>query len=250
MLIAGDDRGAVLARLDALHSGLTQIVLEGGNLDGIAAEVTRVLDVGVLVTSTDGRERAASFTPDLRTLLDTFDLVDPTGRLRVERIGGDRGISVGEGEIRCLRVAAGGADLARLVCVRPDAPLSSDDVHALERAAAVAALLISREEAVTAVENKYQGDFLRDLFLRRAGDEDYVAEHADVRLGPAPAGRRRGRGDRPAVPGRGAGLPRDPPPVAGPLLGRLAPGQPRPGRGYPQRRLLLRGRDAAAPRSR
>jgi purine catabolism regulator len=58
--------------------------------------------------------------------------------------------------------------------------MSSDDVHALERAAAVAALLISREEAVTAVENKYQGDFLRDLFLRRAGDEDYVAEHADT----------------------------------------------------------------------
>ncbi|WP_346384671.1 helix-turn-helix domain-containing protein [Nocardioides sp.] len=166
--------------MDALHSGLTQIVLEGGNLDGIAAEVARVLDVGVIVTSTDGRERAAAFTDDLRTRLEAQDLVDPTGRLRVERIGGDRGIAVGEGEIRCLRVAAGGADLARLVCLRPDASLSSDDVHALERAAAVAALLISREEAVTAVENKYQGDFLRDLFLRRAGDEDYVAEHADT----------------------------------------------------------------------
>ena len=59
-------------------------------------------------------------------------------------------------------------------------------MHALERAAAVAALLMTREQAVTAVENKYQGDFLRDLFLRRAGDEQYVAEHADdVRLGPA-----------------------------------------------------------------
>ncbi|MCW2767145.1 MAG: hypothetical protein JWO11_3104 [Nocardioides sp.] len=180
MLIGGDDRGAVLARLDALHSGLTQIVLEGGNLDGIAAEVARVLDVGVIVTSTDGRERAAAFTDDLRILLEAHELVDPTGRLRVERIGGDRGIVVGDGEIRALRVAAGGADLARLICLRPGAPLSSDDVHALERAAAVAALLISREEAVTAVENKYQGDFLRDLFLRRAGDEDYVAEHADT----------------------------------------------------------------------
>ncbi len=50
--------------------------------------------------------------------------------------------------------------------------------HALERAAAVAALLITREQAVTAVENKYQGDFLRDLFLGRPGDEAYVEEHA------------------------------------------------------------------------
>ncbi len=57
-------------------------------------------------------------------------------------------------------------------------PISSDDVHALERAAAVAALLITREEAITAVENKYQGDFLRDLFRGRAGDSGYVEEHA------------------------------------------------------------------------
>ena len=57
-----DGASAALARVDALHRGLTQIVLEGGNLDGIAAEVARVLDVGVLFTSTDGRERAAAPT--------------------------------------------------------------------------------------------------------------------------------------------------------------------------------------------
>ena len=38
-------------------------------------------------------------------------------------------------------------------------------MHALERAATVAALLITREQAVAAVENKYRGDFLRDVFL-------------------------------------------------------------------------------------
>ena len=50
----------------------------------------------------------------------------------------------------------------------------------MERAGAVAALLMTREQAVAAVENKYQGDFLRDLFLRRAGDEQYVVEHASA----------------------------------------------------------------------
>lgn len=184
MLISGDREelaSAALARVDALHTGLTQIVLEGGNLDGIAAEVARVLGVGVAFTSTDGRERASALPEDLRSALDAHDLVDPTGRLRVERMEGD-GFAVGGGEARCLRVVAGGADLARLVCLRPGEPLSSDDVHALERAAAVAALLITREEAVTAVENKYQGDFLRDLLMRRAtglaNDQAYVAEHA------------------------------------------------------------------------
>ncbi|WP_205471150.1 CdaR family transcriptional regulator [Nocardioides sp. SYSU D00038] len=169
--------------MDALHSGLTQIVLEGGDLHGIAAEVARVLSVGVVVTSTDGRERAAALTDEQRARLRGADLVDATGRLRVERVTGG-GIALGDGALRTLRVAAGGVDLARLVCLRDDGALGDDDVHALERAAAVAALLITREEAVAAVENKYQGDFLRDLFLRRAGgpvnDEDYVAEHADT----------------------------------------------------------------------
>ena len=45
---------------------------------------------------------------------------------------------------------AGGADLARLVCLRPEAAIPADDVHALERAAAVTALLITREQAVAA----------------------------------------------------------------------------------------------------
>jgi PucR family transcriptional regulator, purine catabolism regulatory protein len=174
-----EDRAAIaLARVDALHTGLTQIVLEGGNLDGIAAEVARVLELGVLFSSTDGRQRAAALTDSDRELLERHGLLDPTGRLRIERIG--ERAPVGEGEVRGLRVAAGGTDLARLVCLRADGPVSSDDVHALERAAAVAALLITREEAVTAVENKYQGDFLRDLLLRRTGDGEYVAEHADT----------------------------------------------------------------------
>ncbi|MEQ3551032.1 helix-turn-helix domain-containing protein [Pseudonocardia nematodicida] len=170
---------AALARLDALHTGLTRIALDGGDLAGIAAEVGRVLAVGVAVTSTDGRERASALDDDERRLLTEHDLVDPTGRLRVERIGAG-GLAVGGGEARTLRVAAGGQNLARLVCVRRDARLTPDDVHALERAAGVAALLITREEAVTAVETKYQGDFLRDLLLRRTADPAYVAEHADT----------------------------------------------------------------------
>jgi purine catabolism regulator len=178
-MLSGDGAAEALARVDALHTGLTQIALEGGDLRGIAAEVARVLDVGMLVTSTDGRERAAALPPALRDQLISHDLVDPTGRIRVERIG-THGVMVGDGEVRTLRVAAAGTDLARLVCLRPGAPISSDDVHALERAASIAALVLTREQAVSAVENKYQGDFLRDVFLRRAGGEEYVAEHADT----------------------------------------------------------------------
>lgn len=171
------DAAAALARVDALHTALTHIVLEGGDLARIAAEVAGVLGCGVLVTSTDGRERAAHLTAEDREVLAEADMLDPTGRLRVERIGPD-GVPAGAGEVRSLRVAAGGTDLARLVGVRRDGPVPDDDVHALERAATVAALLITREESITAVENKYQGDFLREVFARRARDTAYVEEHA------------------------------------------------------------------------
>jgi purine catabolism regulator len=168
-----------LERVDALHTGLTQIVLEGGDLDGIADEVAKFLDLGVAFTSSDGRERASALTEELRGVLTSHDLVDATGRLRVERMSDD-GVTVGHGQALALRVAAGGTDLGRLVCLRRDEPFGSDVVHALERAAAVAALLITREEAIAAVENKYQGDFLRDLLLRRNADPAYVAEHAEI----------------------------------------------------------------------
>ncbi|GAA1916710.1 hypothetical protein GCM10009737_17700 [Nocardioides lentus] len=167
-----------LARVDALHIALTQIVLEGGDLAGIAAEVSRVLDIAVIVTSSDGRERAAAVSDRVREVLADHQLLDPTGRVRVERIGAT-GTPVAAGEARLMLVGAGGADLARLVCVRTTRPFGHDDVQSLERAAAVAALLITREAAVTAVENKYQGDFLRDLLLRRTSDPAYVAEHAE-----------------------------------------------------------------------
>ncbi len=171
------DPAAALARVDALHTALTHIVLEGGDLARIAEEVAGVLGAGVLVTSTDGRERAAHLAEADRAALAEADLVDQTGRVRVERIGPE-GAPADAGEVRALRVAAGGTDLARLVCVRRDGPIGEDDVHALERGATVAALLITREASITAVENKYQGDFLRELFAHRTRDTAYVEEHA------------------------------------------------------------------------
>ncbi len=176
-LISDPDALAALERADALHTALTHIVLEGGDLGRIAEEVGDALHCGVVFTTTDGREQAAHLDQESRQSLVEADLVDPTGRLRVERTYD--GTPVGTGEALGLRVGAAGVDLARLVAIGPSR-IHPSDVHALERAAIVAALLITREQAVAAVENKYRGDFLRDVFLRRAGDDHYVAEHAQA----------------------------------------------------------------------
>ena len=171
----------VLERIDSLHSLLSRLVLEGADLDRIAAEVTRNLDVGVVVTSPDGRERGASITDEQRAMLGAADLVDPTGRVRVERLrnsDGTAGAALGDGEVRLVKVAAAGSDLVRLICVSPARPISPEDVLALERAATVVALLVTQQRAVAAVENKYRGDFLRDVFSGRAGADEFVIEHA------------------------------------------------------------------------
>jgi purine catabolism regulator len=176
-LISDPEAVAALARADALHTALTHIVLEGGDLAAIAAAVGDALGCGVVFTSTDGRERAAHLDDSQRAALASAGLLDPTGRLRVERIEPE-GTAVGDGEALVRRVVAAGVDLARLVALRPDRRVHASDVQALERAAIVAALLVTRVEAITAVENKYRGDFLRDVFLGRAGDEEDIAGHA------------------------------------------------------------------------
>ncbi|WP_297626389.1 PucR family transcriptional regulator [Nocardioides sp.] len=178
-MISDPEAIAALRRADALHTALTHIVLEGGDLARIAEAVGDALGYGVVFTSTDGRERAAHLDGAQRAMLADADLLDPTGRLRVERID-PGGTAVGNGEALLRRVVAAGVDLARLVALKPDGTIHDSDVHALERAAIVAALLVTRVEAITAVENKYQGDFLRDVFLGRAGEKEYVAEHAQA----------------------------------------------------------------------
>ena len=176
----------VLERIDALHEALARLVLEGGDLEQIADEVARVLSVGILLTSTDGRVQAEALTPEMRQTLEGAELFSPEGRFRIERAS-RLPLSVGAGQVRLQPVVAGGSDLARLVCFNPDGKISSDDMYALERAATVAALLITRQQAVSAVESKYRVDFLRDVFSGRAGDAEYVGEHAaglgwDMRL--------------------------------------------------------------------
>ncbi|WP_370618267.1 PucR family transcriptional regulator [Mumia sp. Pv 4-285] len=167
----------VLAQIDALHAALTLIVLEGGDLEQIAAEVSEVLDVGVLITSIDGREWAGALSDEVRASLEVSEFLDVSGRIRVERMRRSR--PFGAGEIRALHVAASGTELARLIVVSEKRTLQATDVYALERAATVAALLITRLQAVVAVEGKYRGDFLRDVLTDRAESPQYVIEHAE-----------------------------------------------------------------------
>jgi len=173
-------QAAVLERSEEVHRALVGVVLEGGGLHELATETADVLSSPVLVTANDGRVLAEGGDPRLLDAIRTAACFDASGRFRTEResLGVHRHEDVG-GWYAVVPVVAGRVDHGRIVAFARDRPLDSSDVHVLERAATVAALAVTKQLAVTAVEGKYRGDFLRDVLSGRAGHRERVVAHCE-----------------------------------------------------------------------
>ncbi len=171
-----DRQSGALSRADELHRARAAIVLEGGDLPQIADEVARLLDAAVLICTPDGRVQAEGGDYASFAALPVFDA---TGRFRVEQVkpGVQSPSEGGLGELAMVSIVAGGIDHGRIAAYRADAALPAPGVQALERAATVAALAITKQLAVSAVESKYRGDYLRDVLTGAAGDPGSVVEH-------------------------------------------------------------------------
>jgi PucR family transcriptional regulator, purine catabolism regulatory protein len=171
-----DRQSGALSRADELHRALAAIVLEGGELPQIADEVARLLDAAVLICTPDGRVQADGGDFQWFAALPMFDA---TGRFRVEQLtlGLQRPPDGRSGELAMVAIVAGGIDHGRIAAYRRREALPPLGVQALERAATVAALAITKQLAVSAVESKYRGDYLRDVLSGAAGAPDAVVEH-------------------------------------------------------------------------
>jgi PucR family transcriptional regulator, purine catabolism regulatory protein len=170
---------------DRLHRALTAIVLGGGDQPQIAEEFAGLFGAAVLICTLDGRVQTIAGADDQVAALGALGLFDPSGRFRIEstRIGLQPapgpvpGTSGAPGQLAVAAVAAGGTDLARIVAYRSEGGLNSVTVQALERAATVTALAMTKQLAVSAVESKFRGDFLRDALSGTAGSAALVIEH-------------------------------------------------------------------------
>jgi purine catabolism regulator len=156
-------QAAVLARSEEIHRALVSVVLEGGGLTDLAAELARILGGPVMVTTPDGRVVAQAGDPAELAPLAQSGCFDASGRFRVENE------PRGPGSYAVVDVVAGRVDHGRIVAFSRE-PFTDADVHGLERAATVAALAITKQLAVSAVEGKYRADFLRDLVTGRLED--------------------------------------------------------------------------------
>jgi PucR family transcriptional regulator, purine catabolism regulatory protein len=162
-------QAAILARTEEVHRALVQIVLGGGGLQEVVYEVATLLDVAVVAV--DGEQRVlASAGPE--------EHVEACG-VWLDGLGwpiAQPGYSV-HGDHVVVPVVAGGFDHGRIIAYSPSGALRETDVGILERAATVAALVITKQQAVAAVESKYRADFLRDILAGRAGGDDRIIAH-------------------------------------------------------------------------
>jgi len=165
-------QAAALARAEEVHRALVSVVLAGGGLTELTREMAHVVDAAVMVTTPDGRVLAqAGEEKELAVVSADRACFDPTGRFRtdVEPFGVR---AHGAGWHAVVPIVADRVDHGRVVAFSTRRKLDSSDVHALERAATVAALAIVKQLAVAAVEGKYRSDYLRDLLAGRMEGTD------------------------------------------------------------------------------
>src|SRR5919206_235943 len=105
----------------------------------------------------------------------------PSGRLQTEQEQVGLSAHAGRpGNHVVVRIAAGRVDHGRIVAFSRGGTLTVDDVPTVERAATVAALAVTKQLAVRAVESKYQADFLRDLLTGQVVPEVGVSHAASL----------------------------------------------------------------------
>ena len=181
-------QAAVLARSEEVHRALVQIVLGGGGLQEVTDELVGILGGAVAATTPDGRVLAVSGGSQAVGAALEGPHFDESGRFRVERsrpgvvldlvpADGLAATELGPGSFIAVPVVAGPVHHGHLVAFSSEV-LDEIDVHALERAATVAALVVTKALAVSAVESKYQGDFLRDLLSGRPGSAESAVDHS------------------------------------------------------------------------
>ena len=172
-------QAALLQREDEVHRVLVRIVLGGGSLAELCQAVAGFFGGAAVVTTTDGRVLAMAGAEGQVERARALDCFDRTGRLVVENEPvGPRETGGHEPTRAFVKIVAGASDHGLLGAFSPERPLSAPDVHMLERAATVAALAITKEQAVAAVEGKYRAEFLRDALAGRAGEPADAIWHA------------------------------------------------------------------------
>ena len=164
-------QAATIARAKEIHDTFLQIVLTGGQLSEIAAQLSELLSQAtVLIEDADGRPMAAAHQDRRRERLVELGVVDRRGRLCVEHLGlgmhtPDADLSVIVAEIRAGKLRHG-----HLVVIGSSEQMGPDAIVAVDQAAVVAALDVTRQLAISTAERQFESNVLHDLVTGGGGD--------------------------------------------------------------------------------
>jgi hypothetical protein len=161
-------------RAAAAHDRMTALVLRGGGVDDVAADLVDVLDGAVRVLDAQGRELATAKSAGCAADLPELDSPAVTEAVAASR---GEGRSVRRGDLFVAAVVAGADNLGALV-FRPARPLAGADQRILERAAQVTALLLLFRRTVADAEGQVRGELLDDLIGRPVTDPDALRSRA------------------------------------------------------------------------
>ncbi|MBP7692588.1 MAG: helix-turn-helix domain-containing protein, partial [Anaerolineales bacterium] len=183
-----NEQFALKERADDIHRRLTQLVLEGGGLDGLAVTLADILGRSVLFESLSFEIMAAAQrgpVDENRRLALAAGRTPPEEVARMQA----RGIYAElEHTLRPIRLEAMpdlGMTMERVVApiiigrevygyiwvVAGDHPLTALDELAIDDAATVAALVLLKEQAVREARQAVRGDFLAQLLRPDLGPE-------------------------------------------------------------------------------
>lgn len=187
-----DRRAKVIARTEQTMRELVDVIIGGGEMDDVCRMLAQWTGVAAAVTTLDGRVRsicsnAGDYSNDDVLGLSCFDSSgrfrvedEPSGRSRPGPVSGPTwaNVVIEGGRWSDSEVPTNSQTLGRVVAFS-DRKLGADDFRLLEQAAAAAALVITREQAITEVESKYRTDFVLELLRGHIVSTDRVLSRAD-----------------------------------------------------------------------
>ncbi|ORI21276.1 PucR family transcriptional regulator [Rhodococcus sp. 1168] len=166
-------------RSERLRRLLVAKMVAGGGVAELASAAAAELDAAVLMTTSDGRRLATAGADEEVRALCRSSALDATGRLKTDSTDGGLGLrATDEGSIAVCAIAANGIDHGRVAAFSRHRTLSTQDLHVVDAAAAVFALAVTRDLALSKIEEKHRANFLRDLLLGRGGEHAHAVAHA------------------------------------------------------------------------
>jgi purine catabolism regulator len=175
-------QATAISRAQQIHDSFLDIVLGGGALADIVAKLGELVAAAIIVVDDAGQVLAESRSPEARRLLTEAELIDDAGRVRVRLLAGPRrpgGLPVSDIDHVLAPLQAGPLRHGHILALRRGAPFDDFAVVAIEQAAVISALDITRQLATSAVLHQFEANALHDLVSARPPTADDVRAWSD-----------------------------------------------------------------------